>query len=357
MGDVPGEVGDELHAWLSEVLGAYGRLTDARVEVIGQGEGFVGQLGRVELSWSDARDDAPSSVVVKLPTSNPGGRAVGQMMGLYARESRFYSDLAATAAVRVPHCYVNIADPATDTWALVLEDLAPLVPGDQVAGADLERARIVVQRLAHLHAQFYGHPDLGQLDWIPSLEGPTTASIVPMFEASWSAFLDHYGPTIAPRVLDWIERFAPSTPAYIESFVNKPATVCHGDFRLDNMFFGPDGEFALIDWQLALRAPGSSDLVYFLIANLTAEVRQQHQWELIDLYLDTLLAEGVAPGLLSRDDVVRGYREGALLFGVMFVSTMTLERSNARGEALFDALVGRTAAAIDDLGSGELFGL
>jgi Ecdysteroid kinase-like family len=356
MGIVPQSIGDGLHDWLSDVLGAHGRLASSNVTVIGQGEGFVGQLGRVALDWAEAKPDAPSSVVVKLPTADPGGRAVGQMMGLYERESRFYNELAHTVPVRVPHCYVNVADPATDTWALVLEDLAPLEPGDQVAGADIARARVVVERLARLHARFYASPELEQLTWMPTLVGPMTAAIVPMFEASWEAFVEHYGPRTPARVLDWIERFAPLVPSYIESYADRPNTICHGDFRLDNMFFGRDGSFALIDWQMSMRVPGSSDLVYFLVTNLSPEVRQQHQWALIDLYLDTLRAEGVGDDLLSRDTVLHGYREGALLYGVMFVSTMTMERANARGEAFFDALVGRTVAAIDDLDSGGLVG-
>lgn len=356
MAKVPQSIGEDLRGWLSAVLDAHGRLADVRVTVIGQGEGFVGQLGRVDLRWDEARPDAPASVVVKLPTADPGGRAVGQMMGLYERESRFYAELADTVPIRVPRCFANVAEPATDTWALVLEDLAPLVAGDQVAGADVVRARLVVKRLARLHARFYGRPELDELSWIPTLVGPMTAAIVPMFDASWSAFVDHYGPSTPARVLSWIERFAPLVPAYIESYADMPITICHGDFRLDNMFFGADGSFALIDWQMAMRVPGSSDLVYFLVTNLRPEVRQQHQWALIDLYLDTLRAEGVSPELLSRDTVLRGYREGALLFGVMFVSTMTMERANARGEAFFDALVGRTVAAIDDLDSGGLVG-
>lgn len=357
MVDVPVTIDDQMHDWLAETLGAHGTLADSQVTVIGAGEGFVGQLGRVALGWQDAAPDAPSSVIVKLPTADPGGRAVGQMMGMYERESRFYAELAGSIGIQVPQCYVNVAEPETDTWALVLEDLAPLVAGDQVAGADIARARIVVERLARLHARFYGGTEVHELTWIPSLEGPMTAAIVPMFEASWGAFVDHYGASVPPRALDWVERFAPAAPAFIDRFVDKPMTICHGDFRLDNMMFGTDGSFALIDWQGAMRVPGSSDLVYFLVTNLSPEVRRAHEWELIDLYIDTLRAEGVGEDLLPRQLVVDGYREGSLLYGVMFVSTMTMERSNARGEAFFDALVGRTMAAIDDLESGLALGL
>jgi aminoglycoside phosphotransferase (APT) family kinase protein len=357
MGEVPGGIGDDMQGWLAAALAGFGTLSSVEVTSIGQGEGFVGQLGRVALDWADSVPDAPSSVVVKLPTDDPGGRAVGQMMGMYERESRFYRELADTVPVRVPRCYANVADPATDTWALVLEDLAPLACGDQVAGADAERAGVVVEHLARFHATFYGRPLLDQLDWIPTLVGPMTAAIVPMFEASWVDFQDEYRGRVSSRALDWIERFAPQVPTFLDGYVDLPTTVSHGDFRLDNMFFGDDDEFALVDWQMSMRVPGSSDLVYFLVTNLEPEVRRAHEWDLIDRYLETLRAEGVGEDLLSRDTVVRGYREGTLLFGVMFVSTMTMERANPRGEAFFEALVGRTTTAIDDLESGAMFGL
>ena len=357
MSDVPRSIDEDLSGWLADVLSDQGSLAAADVTTIGQGEGFVGQLGRVRLDWAEARPDAPTSVVVKLPTDDPGGRAVGQMMGLYERESRFYAELADTVPVRVPRCYVNVADPQVDAWALVLEDLAPLVPGDQVAGADFDRAQLVVERLAQLHARFYGKPELDELDWIPTLVGPTTAMIVPMFEESWDDFVGHYGDRVSARVLGWIESFAPTVPAFLESYVDLPTTVTHGDFRLDNMFFGDGDEFAVIDWQMSMRVPGSSDLVYFLVTNLTPEVRRQHEWDLIDRYLEALREAGVGEDLLARETVIRGYREGALLYGLMFVSTMTMERANPRGEAFFDSLVERTTTAIEELESGTLFGL
>lgn len=357
MGGVPPSIGDDLPRWLRAVLDEHGDLAGADIVPIGVGEGFVGQLARCQLHWSDARPRAPTSVIVKLPSADVGGRTIGRMMGLYERESRFYAELASRVPVRVPNCFVNVAEPETDSWALVLEDLAPLVPGDQVAGADPERARLVVERLARFHARFAASPELDELPWMPTLVGPTTASIVPMFEASWDTFVGHYGSGAPAHVLGWIERFAPRAPEFIETYADVTPTICHGDFRLDNMFFGRDGEFALVDWQMAMRIPGSSDLVYFLVTNLTPEVRRACEWELIDLYLDTLRANGVTESVLPREVVLRGYREGALLFGVMFVSTMTIERANQRSEQFFDALVGRTLAAIDDLGSGPLVGV
>ena len=108
---------------------------------------------------------------------------------------------------------------------------------------------------------------------------------------------------------------------------------------------------------MVIRAPGSGDLVYFLLTNLTTETRRAHERELIDIYLDTLRASGVGDDLLPRELVERGYVEGAMMFAVMFVSTIGYERANARGEAFFDALVERTFTAVEDLDAGELLGL
>lgn len=74
--------------WLSEALG--GRVDDFSIRIIGSGEGFMGQLGRVSLRGSGV----PSSVIVKLPTADPGGQMIGQMMRVWEREHRFYTEVA-----------------------------------------------------------------------------------------------------------------------------------------------------------------------------------------------------------------------------------------------------------------------
>jgi hypothetical protein len=354
---IPHGVKEDLSEWLAESLASWGDLQRAEVATIGEGAGFVGQLGRAALTWHSAREGAPSSVIVKMPTTDPQSRMIGQMTGMYDREARFYTELAERVPVRVPRCFYDVADAATDEYALILEDLAPMRPGDQVDGATIGDARLVVQELARLHAAFYRPGALEGLDWIPGLLGPTTGMIVPMFEGFWPAFTEHYGSRLSPKVLRWTEAFAPQIPTWMEKFADLPTTLVHGDFRLDNMFFGADGSFALIDWQTIMRVPGSSDLVYFLLTNLTTEMRRAHEQELIGLYLDTLRGDGVGEDLLPRDVLVRGYVEGAMMFAVMFVSTIGYQRANDRGEAFFDALVERTFTAVEDLDAGTALGL
>ncbi len=357
MGTMPSGVKEDLTEWLAGALSAHGQLASVSTAVIGQGEGFVGQLARATLAWTQSTPDAPATVIVKLPTTDPNSRMIGQMMGMYERESRFYAELAERLTVRVPRCFHNEAHAETGDYALILEDLAPWRCGDQVLGATIEQARLVVTRLAQLHASFYAPGALDGLDWIPGLIGPSTGMIVPMFEGSWQPFVEHYGPRLSPRVMGWTEAFAPQIPTWIESYADLPITLGHGDFRLDNMFFGPADDYALIDWQMIMKVPGTGDLVYFLVTNLTADLRRAHEHELIELYLQTLRRLGIGEDLLATDAVTRGYVEGAMMFAVMFVSTIGYERANARGEAFFDALVERTFTAVEDLDAGTRLGL
>ena len=62
--------------WMSQVLGV--ELDRIHVEPIGAGHGFMGQLARVTL-WSPDPACA-ASVIVKLPTEDPGGRIIGEMV-------------------------------------------------------------------------------------------------------------------------------------------------------------------------------------------------------------------------------------------------------------------------------------
>ncbi|NDE58778.1 MAG: hypothetical protein EB010_05065, partial [Acidimicrobiia bacterium] len=87
----------------------------------------MGQLGRVTLRGQGV----PDSVIVKLPTADPGGQMIGQMMRVWEREHRFYTEVAhRVSEVRLARCLFSTAEP----YALILEDLSPAKPGDQVAG-------------------------------------------------------------------------------------------------------------------------------------------------------------------------------------------------------------------------------
>lgn len=137
--EIPRTLEEITAAWLTQAL-AEGGLPDARVarvepRTIGAGQGFMGQLSQLAITYESRPAHAPTSLVAKLPTADPGGQAMGNMMGLWERESRFYADVAEQVTVRVPRCYYNAARPEDTAYVLLLEDLAPLRAADQLDGA------------------------------------------------------------------------------------------------------------------------------------------------------------------------------------------------------------------------------
>lgn len=347
--ETPRLLEDVTATWLAEALDV--RIDSIEVQTIAAGEGFMGQLARVRIE--SAGEAAPASVIVKLPTADPGGHMIGQMMRVWEREHHFYRELAPLMGIRVPAALVNIADPP----CLVLEDLSPAVAGDHVAGATLDQAERAVDTLAQFHAAWFEQPLLQELSWMPGLDDPQILTIGPMFEVGWPMFLERFGESLPERCLRWCEQFVGGIPQWIAGHIDEPTTLVHGDYRLDNLFFADDGSVAVIDWQLAMRAPGQTDLVYFCANNLTVEMRREYDRVLIERYVAELHRLGVPRDAVTVSSVWQGYLEGLMFYGVSFgASLLTIDPSNERGAALFEALVYRTFTALDDLDVGYHFG-
>ena len=349
MGNVPRTLDDLDADWLADRLGI--TIESVVVEPIAAGAGFMGQLARVRIGSPD--DGAPASVIVKLPTADPGGQLVGQMMRVWEREHRFYAEVAPLMAIRVPAALVNIAEPP----CLVLEDLAPATVGDHVVGASLEQAERAIDLLARHHASWFEHPLLPTLEWMPGLDDPSVLTIESTFRMGWPTFLEGYGDELPDRCLRWCERFVEGIPEWIAGHLDAPVTMTHGDYRLDNLFFLEDGGMAVIDWQMSMRAPGQADFVYFCANNLTTEMRRDHDMSLLARYVAGLHADGVPEDAVTVDSVRQGYLEGLVFYAVSFgASLLTIDPANERGVALFDALVRRTFTAVDDLDAGLALG-
>jgi aminoglycoside phosphotransferase (APT) family kinase protein len=351
---IPTTLDDISATWLAELLAE--PVHEVVVTPIARGEGFMGQLARVSVGYGDgASPGAPPTVVVKLPTTEPGNRLVGELLRLWDREHRFYAELAPRLEVRVPVVHANLADADHGAYALILEDLAPMTATDQVHGATADQARRVIDELVALHAPWWASPELAELDWMPDLHDPMVNAVVTMFDAGWDGFCARYRARLPARVFGWAERFVRGVPAWLEGYAEEPATIVHGDARLDNMLFGDDGSFAMVDWQMAMRSPGTADLVYFVVTNLTPAARRRLEHELLERYRRQALATGAEGRLLSEAGLLRSYREGVLFWCVSMASSLlTLDPANERGAALLDEGVERLFVAADDLDCGEI---
>ncbi|MGB1423442.1 MAG: hypothetical protein ACPG7B_08830, partial [Pseudomonadales bacterium] len=131
---------------------------------IGVGSGFMGDLERVSLT-SASNANHPKTVVVKFSSHFEATRILAGRMNYYGRELGFYEDCAKTAGVKTPTIYCQHFDAQNQHFVMVMEDLAPAVPTDQVVGNTLEQSEQVMLAFADLHGKWWNSPDLKQMAW------------------------------------------------------------------------------------------------------------------------------------------------------------------------------------------------
>ena len=323
-----------------------GRLTGFHTEQIGEGVGMMGLLYRAALTVEGGDGTAPSSVIIKLAGSDPWARETAKLFGWYAREVNFYASIAGEA-IRTPDCHAALHDPETDDFVLVLQDLSHLRTVDQLDGCDIEDARRVVVALARFGAAFWGKTD--SVTGVPHIwESPNPEAFAHTMAESGPAFAEKFPGRLPADVAAAVARMPEVAGEIFEPEEGQVATLMHGDFRLDNMFFDDDG-LVLLDWQLMAKAPVGSDLGYFLSQSLTTDQRRAHEHELLQLYRDTLAAHGAEIDQQELYDIYR--RAVMLLLAIPVGGGAKLDLANDRALELFEVILSRSLAAIEDLGA------
>jgi thiamine kinase-like enzyme len=135
-----------------------------------------------------------------------------------------------------------------------------------------------------------------------------------------------------------------------------PHMLCHGDARLDNIFFGsPDGKQPLtfVDWQIAVRARGPYDIGYFTSQSMQPADRKTHEEELLRGYYDKLAKAGVKN--YSWEQCWEDYRVSVLFcLAYPVIAGGSIDLANERGVALGNAMTDRSIAAIAELDCASL---
>jgi aminoglycoside/choline kinase family phosphotransferase len=330
--------------WLTEVLGTeVTEVVCARV-----GTGMTAAAYRLSLISSSE----PTTIIAKVAHGDEAARR--RVAAGFRAEVGFYAHVVETLDVRAPRChYAAISDDAL-RFTILLEDLSPRVPGVQADGCSLAQARQAVRNLAGLHAPRWGDRSLLDFKFAPKSTSERSAFLASLAEPATAVFVDRYGPHLSEREIDILTRSAEALEVWF-GLRAEPFTVVHGDYRLDNLMFAPDGsDVVAVDWQTLTIAPGARDLAYFLGTCLPVDDRRSVERELVSLYQAEMARRGVCDYSFERcfDD----YRLGQLqapMITTMGAAFATATRSRESDE-MFLAMAHRSCAAIRDLGSLEM---
>ena len=353
---LPGGPSDLNAAWLTAALRQTGTIssdttvTSFGLEPVGEGAGFLGQLTRVTLTYERARGTEPASLVGKFPAAATANREFANLLRFYERELRFYDEIAAEVELRTPTPYFTRFDPETGGFVLLMEDLSGV--GNQVAGCPPDRALDTVERIARFHATWWDSPRLAALDWIPYPNAPVHHASQKQYQLAWPRLLDTFGARMPRQAVAAGERLQTKLLALQDAFAKPPLTICHGDLRYDNLFFGR-GEPVFADWHIVLRCRGARDVGYFLSQSVNSDVRRTCEMQVIHRYHDTLTANGVSG--YTFDECFDDYRRGALyclLIPVLGLGSWNM--ANERGLVLMTTMLDRAVATIVDLRCDEM---
>ena len=296
-------------AWVEGVLRGSGALEDGvsvtgvALERIGEGVGILSIIQRVRPTYSGSTT-APASFVVKYPTDDAGQRFTADALAFYIRECIFYRDLAPGAAFATARCYAQgIASDNTD-FTVAMQDISGLRTLNQLEGVSLEDSKVILSKLADFHAAWWENEKLdGMLDVFQPLSNPTYHMVLPMlWSQGWPSLMEQ-APEIVPAGIREVgDLWGPKVQWMLDN-LSLPRTLCHGDYRADNIMF--DGnEPVVLDFQIVGVGGGMYDVGYYISQSIDASVRSGHDRELVDHYLDRLAHHGIK---VDRDEAWRQY--------------------------------------------------
>lgn len=344
--------------WLTERLREAGHRTAEVKSFIATpiGTGQMGKCVRYELDLAGADESTPRSLVGKFPSDDPLSRQTAVALKNYLKEVSFYRDLQSRLAISTPRCYhAEIAGDGPD-FALLLEDMAPAVQGDQLAGCSLDIARVAVQELVGLHAPSWCDEEIRAIEWLGAGDEASTDLIRALYRAQLPGFFDRYGSRLAPDEAKIIERVADS-PGPPFGPPREPFSVVHVDYRLDNLLIEETAHpprVSVVDWQTITVGSPLSDVCYFMGASLLREDRLSAEDELVRAYHRGLQEAGVEG--YRWDQCWEDYRRGAFAGVVMAVVASMIVQQTERGDAMFTAMATRHSRHAIDIGADEFLG-
>ncbi len=328
-------------AWLARVL----TTEVAAVSVTSIGTGQTGSSYRLDVTYAEPAQ-LPGTFVAKLPAADLSVRE--RVAYGYRAEVDFYQTVAPTLAVPLPACYCSAISADAQSFVLLLADLAPAVQGDQLAGCTPDAALAAVVALAGLHGPRWCDPAWTNLSStvMPRTDPQSAASMADLARLAADMFLERLGDRMTDINRGTLQAFPNAVARWLMLYPDRYALL-HGDYRLDNLMFSPDGSVTVVDWQTISVGLPARDLAYFLSTSLGPEDRLGHERRLVAAYHHALLQHGVTD--YSSDECWRDYRLGMLHSPLIATLGAAFSTTTERGDAMMLVMLDRACTAIREL--------
>ena len=239
----------------------------------------------------------------------------------YAMEAIAYRDLWPHLPLDVPKSYFAAVDIPRAQVVVLMEDLNArnVVWGDAEKPHSFEEASLYIKALARLHAATWDSPDIKaggkwesksrfgykSKDWtgIANNGSAMLRDYLTTYDyftpKVWNRFLEMpRNGAISVHMLDlnWAKRALEQCIKVTDAL---PKCIIHGDMHLGNTYWNADGTPGFFDAPPRVE-PGLTELAYYIACCMDPWDRQQHEDELVQLYLDELARRGVKAHTLAE---------------------------------------------------------
>lgn len=356
---IPANAQELTTTWLTDALKSSDTIRNSRVasfEIsdVGDGQGITAEMRRIHLQYDIDEMGAPESLIAKFPS--PGKKERDTYFNFtyhYPKEMLFYQRIAPKVPITVPRCYYGDMNIDKESFALLIEDLAPARSCDTAAGCNLHTARLAMHEIARLHAQWWNSPELKEMTWLPQWGDNQFNTIGESVEVGWEPFVEKMKGTVPDGILALRAKLARQTSDLMRENARPPCTLTHFDYMPDNLFIGSAGELIVIDWQLTTIGKGAFDIACLLGGGVDAALRTDQGGSLLDDYYRSLLDGGVNG--YSRTQCDDDYRLSLLHLFTRFVVVVGAFGVSAEQEKRFcQAIAPRIISALLDSNADEL---
>jgi len=240
-------------------------------------------------------------------------------------------------------------------FVLLLADMAPAIQGDQIAGCTPPEAALAVDALAGLHGPSWCDEEWLALTGIAMPKPGDVDAGKGLGDISVMAAGILIGKLGASMSIEDQETFSAAMSLVTPWLMAEPQryALMHGDYRLDNMLFGPDRtRITVVDWQTVGIGLPARDLAYFTATSLEPGVRAEIERDLVGRYHRALSGSGVADYDLETcwHDYRLGVVQAPLLAGLGFAFAASTER----GDEMMLTMLHRGCRAIRELDTLDL---
>ena len=234
--------------WLTSVLGVDGgRVSEFDAKDIGTGQ--VGNNVRFRLGW-EPEGAGPASIVCKFASHDETSRTTASRRGPTRPRSPSIGTSPTPSTSAGPTATSPIMFQERLTSSSCSRTCRPPSRVTRSPDARSPKPRLAVDEAAKLHGPRWGDRTLMEVDWLAKAfqESAGMGGFLPMV---WPGFVDRYRETLHDGTVELGERLIANV-AQLAGVDPGPLTVCHFDYRLDNMLFAsPEGgrPLTVVDWQ------------------------------------------------------------------------------------------------------------